>query len=110
MSMPFGKYKGREFHEMPTDYLEWVISIARQGKLLDALKKELDRRNAPPPRHRSNPLADPSIYAAALDIIARGYRYAAMANHPDRGGQVSKMQEINVAVEVLRDLLGPPRK
>jgi curved DNA-binding protein CbpA len=40
---------------------------------------------------------------ATHDEIARAYKKLAVKNHPDRGGQKEKFQEIQEAGEVLKD-------
>lgn len=42
--MPLGKYKGREFKDLPLDYLRWAIRMDFDDDLLFSLKSELNRR------------------------------------------------------------------
>ena len=43
--------------------------------------------------------------AAASKIITAGYKSLARSSHPDKGGVTGDMQDINGAVELLRNLL-----
>lgn len=42
--MPLGKYKGREFKDLPLDYLRWAVRMDFDDDLLFSLKNELSRR------------------------------------------------------------------
>lgn len=42
--MPLGKYKGREFKDLPLDYLRWAVRMDFDDDLLFSLKSELGRR------------------------------------------------------------------
>lgn len=42
--MPFGKYKGRAFHALPTDYLDWIIERAMDMPPDVLLSAELARK------------------------------------------------------------------
>jgi uncharacterized protein (DUF3820 family) len=44
--MPFGKYKGARLADIPSDYLEWLISTAANLRppLRRAIVMELERR------------------------------------------------------------------
>lgn len=42
--MPLGKYKGREFKDLPLDYLRWAVRMDFDDDLLFSLKSELNRR------------------------------------------------------------------
>lgn len=116
-TMPFGKWKGHRLEDVPGSYLEWVLGVAKTKSLRQAIEEELDRREAgherrrqqqapppPPPRGRS-PLAEPTIAAAALDIVNAGYRQTALKRHPDHGGDVEAMKAVNLAADALRRLL-----
>ena len=42
--MPFGKYKGRPFSEIPINFLRWAVNKDFDGDLLFTLKSELKKR------------------------------------------------------------------
>jgi hypothetical protein len=42
MKMPFGRYKGRDLSEIPTDYLEWISNnLTITGNLADEIYRVL---------------------------------------------------------------------
>ncbi len=43
-TMRFGKYKGKRYGEMPTDYLEWLVSVTTDDTLALKYCKELAKR------------------------------------------------------------------
>ena len=43
---------------------------------------------------------------ATAEDVKTAYRKASMANHPDRGGSVEKMQDVNAAYAVLKNGYG----
>lgn len=43
-AMPFGKYEGCYFDEIPTDYLEYIVDNFDSGWILDAAEEELHQR------------------------------------------------------------------
>ena len=46
MLMPFGKYKGHDLHELPDDYLLWMIAnIPLRDPLLSAVTEEITERD-----------------------------------------------------------------
>ncbi|MEI6531572.1 MAG: DUF3820 family protein [Chlamydiota bacterium] len=42
--MPLGKYKGREFKDLPLDYLRWAVRMDFDDDLLFSLKTEMNKR------------------------------------------------------------------
>ena len=46
MLMPFGKYKGHDLHELPDEYLLWMIAtIPLRDPLLSAVTEEITERD-----------------------------------------------------------------
>ncbi|MDP1880438.1 MAG: DUF3820 family protein [Parachlamydiaceae bacterium] len=43
-SMPFGKHKGRQFKEIPLQYLQWIVNKGFDDDLTFSVKTELKRR------------------------------------------------------------------
>ena len=39
--MPFGKHKGALFSEIPTDYLQWILSTDLDGDMAYTVKHHL---------------------------------------------------------------------
>lgn len=42
MKMPWGKHKGEELEDVPTDYLEWILREAR--RIPDDLAEEMENQ------------------------------------------------------------------
>jgi len=100
MTIPFGKYKGRNICEVPTDYLDWLLSLSDlKCSFRYAVQDELRRRFAPPPPPKKH---QPQL---RLDIADAWRRKMAFEFHPDRGGTVEGMRAINRGYEYLRELM-----
>jgi len=83
MRMPFGKFKGCEIEEIPTEYLRWLEgNIPLRG----SLAIEVDRV-----------LFGNHKLTVALDrsTVKRVYRALSLEFHPDRGGSNEAMQALN---------------
>lgn len=91
MKMRFGAYKGLPVSQLPQDYLEWLLTIAKEP-LRSAVRAELaDRRNP----------ARPDLQLAK-QVIDCGFRSLALRFHPDKGGDLKTMQRLNCTTEWLR--------
>lgn len=44
MRMPFGKHRGAELRDLPSDYLQWLTTIELRPFLRDAVDDEIERR------------------------------------------------------------------
>jgi N-glycosylase/DNA lyase len=93
MMLRFGKYRDRNVRDVPRDYLEWLASSTRQT--LEQIEEELTRRDT----------AEEANLSDVEKIITAGYRQMARQCHPDVGGDTKRMQEINAAMERLRQLV-----
>jgi hypothetical protein len=112
-TMPFGKHKGLPFCDIPTSYLEWLLSgcDSIDSRLRRAVESELDDRtlygdaHAPDARGETClQLAVPSKYQPLIaEIIQRGYRAASLKHHPDQGGSATEFRELHTAYEWLRE-------
>lgn len=92
MILRFGKHKGEHISDVPTEYLEWLLS--QNKNTVADLEEELERRIA----------AESANLPIIQQVIQAGYRALAKQHHPDVGGDPSKMKEVNNAVEYLRKL------
>lgn len=92
MLLRFGKYKGQQITDVPTEYLEWLVQ--QNKNTLADIEEELERRVA----------AESANLPIIQQVIQAGYRALAKQHHPDVGGDPSKMKEVNNAVEYLRKL------
>jgi hypothetical protein len=108
MQMPWGKHRGLALEQLPLDYLLWLLRLEdlheRWPDLHAALGREHERRRAQ--RSQAGHEAGRRFSGPAIedvkDIVDTGYRALALKHHPDRGGDVSRMQRINLAAEWLR--------
>lgn len=96
--MPFGQYKGMPLSEVDSDYLEWVLTIARPA-LRAAVEAELHRRDALDAVDAAAPDAD--TLRAAEQIVQLGFRQVAQRCHPDVGGTDTAMRHALQAREWL---------
>lgn len=94
MIFKYGKHKGQSIHDVPDDYLSWMVKSGQEN--IDLAMKELGRRQS---------LADANL--SMVDrIIKEGYRSLAAKLHPDKGGSASQMQELNGSYESLKQARG----
>jgi hypothetical protein len=100
MVLWFGKYRGVALKRIPESYLCWLADNVSRESIRRLANDELDRRanerQRPPIELRLN---DP----ITRELIEAGYRALAKKCHPDCGGDVGKMQQLNAAMERLRD-------
>lgn len=99
MILNFGKHSGKHISQVPTEYLDWLLKSNQET--VRAVEEELARRA----------LAEEANLSWVEKVIVAGYREMAKRHHPDVGGSTSDMQEINAAVEKLREIArGEPNK
>lgn len=89
----FGKYAGYDLRDIPTEYLEWMIT--QSERTIRDFSAELERRQT---------FEDASL-SMAERIVQAGYRALAKQYHPDFGGTNVQMQELNGTIEALREML-----
>ena len=134
MRMPFGKHKGQEIDDLPTDYLRWMIKNLTDlsYSLRTALEDQLEirgvsyesassyrhwapappppggwQRPPPPPPPSPPPPKTPVNWGIAEEIVEAGFKTLAKRHHPDSGGDLEKMKAVNVAADWLRAQLQP---
>lgn len=90
MILKFGKHKGRHISDVPRDYIEWLINS--QEQTLKEYKAEIERRDS---------IADADM-SWEQKIIKAGFRALSMKHHPDKGGNVGDMKNLNAAHEKLK--------
>jgi hypothetical protein len=115
MTMPFGKYTGWRIEELPDDYLDWLYTQAdiRSKWLRSPIKQEYLARRSGERGNGKNPAKRagldhivavcPELFA---ELVQCGYRKLAQAGHPDHGGSLEKMRQLNSLVESLRQYCG----
>jgi len=96
MRLPWGKYKGRALSAVPASYLCWLLEETDiDAYYRAAIRAELVDRLAlaPEPAVLAGP---PELLAATFkELLALGYRTLAPRVHPDRGGDLARMQQLN---------------
>ncbi len=98
MEMPFGKYRDQELADIPTGYLQWLLTRELWPDLREAVADELELRKSGFTRQAKQPPAP------VLDV-ADWYRKLSLQFHPDRGGSKEAMQAIHRAKELLEQML-----
>ncbi len=100
MQLTFGKYEGCEIEDIPHDYLRWLYR--RNRPLQAALEKELGIK----PESSKHTAAETVDVPSGMlnDLIEAGFKVLAIKAHPDHGGDVRKMQELNATRERLRKM------
>jgi hypothetical protein len=102
--MPFGRYRGRELGELPTDYLLWLSGIDLEPWLRHGVEAERLRRG----HHHHQPRAEttPAPQLPIRPILTQWFAEMSRKFHPDSGGTTEAMAAINTGYERLRQLLG----
>ena len=121
VTMPFGKHRGFPLAAIDDNYLQWLLGRPDlHDWLRHAVERELaDRRRsrrvhaAPDAEQRAGEARRGALpetrdvdKAVALEIITRGYRVLSLETHPDRGGDLARMQAVTVAARWLRQTVG----
>jgi hypothetical protein len=115
--MPFGRFRGCQIEDLPSDYLQWLTTIELRGSLREAIHREYSQRTGeygeyddgsyrtPPPP----PPAQPGLRVRldqvpmARRLIDAGYKSLARLLHPDHaGGDAEEMRDLNLLVDQLR--------
>ena len=109
MDMPFGKHKGTPLEDLPRDYLDWLNALEDlRPPLRSAVDREIERR-AENDKQKSIPRSrtmTPDLVPFAEEIVKAGLHTLALREHPDRGGNLRRMQDINAAADAMRKFLG----
>lgn len=108
-TLRFGKFRGYDVCDVPSNYLVWLLENASNldPTLADSIRDELADRlgiqqQHEPPRSFQRLAAatpPPEIADAVADIVARGYRALSKVAHPDCGGSHQAM----IAATAARD-------
>ena len=108
MTMPWGKYRGRDLSEVPAGYLWWCIESPDahpDDELREAIERDLrDRLRSTPAGGWVCPDQE-----AAVAFVRTGLRTMAKKHHPDVGGDTIKMRRLNLVAEWLLTQLGAGR-
>jgi hypothetical protein len=98
MDMPFGRHYGLPVNDLPDAYLAWLLTIDLREPLRAVVIAEAELRGlllhpAPP----TAPLRD-----VAEQLVTAGLHALARRHHPDLGGDLATMQDLNAAADWLR--------
>lgn len=115
--MPFGRHRGAYLEDLPESYLIWLLGRTLREPLHSAVRAEAQRRREDEEDthrdyrerhqreyqyHQPRPPRGPSPALTDVDeIISTGRRVLATKYHPDRGGNLPKMQAINACADWL---------
>lgn len=112
-TFPYGKWKGRDLQAIPTDYLMFVLGEhdLRYG-LREAVTEELRTRKVAGSKNNANSQEKhyvnlPKHVNAVMvaELIHSGKRALSLRHHPDLGGNLMAMQEVNAASDWLHEVL-----
>jgi hypothetical protein len=103
--LPFGKFKGRDLRDVDGNYLDWLSSIELRPALAKAVAAERFRRIMADSASERFALSAEQR-SVAKEIIESGRRSLAARHHPDRGGSLATMQNVNVVSDVLLKQIG----
>lgn len=92
-TLRYGKFKGEDLRDVPSEYLEFLLDSAESTVV--EVRQELDRRR----------LQEEASLSWIERIVESGYRSLARHHHPDAGGDGEDMKQLNAAVEVLRQVV-----
>jgi len=89
--------------DIPTEYLEWLLSIELKPQLRHGVEKELRQRE-------ENGQEGSACDAEEIgSIVQKWYRALALKYHPDRGGAHEAMLAVREANELLISMLREKR-
>lgn len=118
----FGKHKGKAFHEIPTDYLEWILRAdagdeeTRKAAVIEYRRRiqECDHlgdifsehvRRSLRQKITDTECVPKNMLWAVQEIIKEGFVHASLKHHPDRGGSSERMRELLSARKWLAEIL-----
>jgi len=99
--------------DLPESYLKWLADRPDlRDPLWSAVLEELQGREQDyePPRRGSN--TEPTVLIRsehiplAIELVNAGHRQLARRHHPDIGGNITAMQDLNALADSLRTQLG----
>ena len=104
MKMTFGKYRGVEVADVPTDYLRWCLGNVSDMdfRLRQAIVAELQG-----PKPAPTATTAPAVPRARIEEgLKNWYRRMSLKYHPDRGGSNEIQIVVNDCYHSLSALIG----
>jgi hypothetical protein len=100
MILQFGKYKGKDAADVPTDYVKWLERT--QTANLRELRAQMRKLGLTTSQDTTVVYKTAGLTAAQLEMMETGYRHLARQRHPDHGGSNEAMRGLNDAIATAR--------
>jgi len=101
MRIRFGKYRGELIEDLPLDYLFWMSEKMESGFWREVANEEIERRRNARRQRTEQPIRL-DFNGMVKEIVEAGYKALARKFHPDMGGDLQKIQQLNATMEKLR--------
>jgi Putative quorum-sensing-regulated virulence factor len=96
MILQFGKYKGKDAADVPTDYVKWLERT--QTASLRELRAEMRKLGLTTSEDTTVTNMTAGLTPLQLEMMEAGYRHLARQRHPDHGGSNDAMRDLNDAI------------
>ena len=96
MILQFGKYKGKDAADVPTDYLKWLERT--QTVNLRELRADMRKLHLATSEDTTVTYRTAGLTPLQLEMMEAGYRQLARLRHPDHGGSDEAMRGLNDAI------------
>ena len=104
MILQFGKYKGMDAADVPTDYVKWLERT--QTASLQELRTEMRKLGLTTSQDTTVTYRTAGLTPLQLEMMEAGYRHLARQRHPDHGGSNDAMRDLNNAIARARGSVG----
>jgi uncharacterized protein (DUF3820 family) len=96
MILQFGKYKGKDAAEVPTDYVKWLERT--QTASLQELRAQMRKLGLTTSQDTTVTYRTEGLTPLQVEMMEAGYRHLARQRHPDHGGSNDAMRDLNDAI------------
>ena len=96
MIFQFGKYKGKDAADVPTDYVKWLERT--QTASLRELRAQMRKLGLTTSQDTTVTYRAAGLTPLQLEMMELGYRNLARQRHPDHGGSNDAMRDLNDAI------------
>ena len=96
MILQFGKYKGKDAADVPTDYLKWLERT--QTANLRELRADMRKLHLATSEDTTVTYRTAALTPLQMEMMEAGYRHLARQRHPDHGGSNEAMRGLNDAI------------